>query len=97
MFAGACRVEGLKRAVCVAVGEKHSLALQRWSAAQLVGLPRIPWLAQPQAAEAQGEFGGEEEADQRGVGSLSSTPRGSTADFEPEPGLGDSAIASPGR
>lgn len=29
------RVEGLKRAMGVAVGEKHSLALQRWCAAPL--------------------------------------------------------------
>lgn len=40
-----CRVEGLKRVVHVAVGEKHSLAVQRWAAAQLRGLPFMPWLA----------------------------------------------------
>ena len=39
------RVDGLKRVVHVAVGEKHSLAVQRWSAAQLAGLPNMPWLA----------------------------------------------------
>ena len=38
------RVLGLKRAGLVAVGEKHSLALQRWSAVQLDGLPLMPWL-----------------------------------------------------
>lgn len=40
-----CRVEGLKRAVAVTVGEKHSLAVQRWSAAQLEGMSPVPWLA----------------------------------------------------
>lgn len=38
------KLSGLKRAGCVAVGEKHSLALQRWSACQLEGLPSPPWL-----------------------------------------------------
>lgn len=38
------KVVGLKRAGVVAVGEKHSLALQRWSAVQLEGLPVLPWL-----------------------------------------------------
>ncbi|KAL4458643.1 hypothetical protein ABPG75_013508 [Micractinium tetrahymenae] len=44
------RVEGLKRAVAVAVGEKHFLAVQRWSAAQLEGMALVPWLQDPQAA-----------------------------------------------
>lgn len=38
------KVVGLKRAGVVAVGEKHSLALQRWNAVQLEGLPALPWL-----------------------------------------------------
>lgn len=32
-------VHGLKRAACVAVGEKHSLALQRWCCRPLVAWP----------------------------------------------------------
>ncbi len=38
------KVRGLKRAGVVAVGEKHSLAVQRWSAVQLEGLSALPWL-----------------------------------------------------
>ncbi|KAL4535240.1 hypothetical protein Ndes2437A_g05967 [Nannochloris sp. 'desiccata'] len=38
------KVVGLKRAGVVAVGEKHSLAVQRWSAVQLEELPVLPWL-----------------------------------------------------
>ena len=43
---------GLKRAVAVAVGEKHSLAVQRWSAAQLEGMAQVPWLQADAAAVA---------------------------------------------
>ena len=49
-----CRVEGLKRAAAVAVGEKHSLAVQRWSAAQLEGMVAVPWLQQPAPAALPG-------------------------------------------
>ncbi len=38
------RVEGVKRATCVAVGEKHSLALQTWNVVPLEGLGYVPWL-----------------------------------------------------
>lgn len=38
------RVLGLKRAMAVAVGEKHSLAIQCWGALQLASLPALPWL-----------------------------------------------------
>ncbi len=33
------RVEGLKRAVCVAVGEKHSLGMQAWCSKPLAAWP----------------------------------------------------------
>jgi len=39
------RVDSLRRATAIAVGEKHTLALQSWSVAQLKGLPHLPWLA----------------------------------------------------
>lgn len=82
------RVESLKRAGAVAVGEKHSLALQRWAAAQLEGLPAVPWLAPAAAAPAAPELqeeGGDE-------GPLASPRR----EPGPEGGGAGSAAASPG-
>ena len=38
------RVPNIKRAGLVVVGEKHTLALQRWSVVQLDALPIVPWL-----------------------------------------------------
>lgn len=96
-LAGFCRVEGLKRAAAVAVGEKHSLALQRWSAAQLPGLQHVPWLAAPAAAHHGGEGMLEEEAAyQRAADTLAlGTPRGSDLDSEAS-GL-ESVLSSPER
>lgn len=92
-----CRVEGLKRAAAVAVGEKHSLALQRWSAAQLPGLQHVPWLAAPAAAHHGGEGMLEEEAAyQRAADSIAlGTPRGS--DLESEASGLESVLSSPER
>ena len=44
----------MKRTAAVAVGEKHSLAVQRWSAAQLEGMVAVPWLQQPAPAAPPG-------------------------------------------
>lgn len=63
----------MKRAVWVSVGEKHSLALQRWSAAQLPGLERIPWLEDAAYSEPDPAVG--DTMCSRATGSLFSTPR----------------------
>lgn len=61
------RVMGLKRAGMVAVGEKHSIALQRWNAVALEGLPPLQWLQQ-RTTGARGDRDGP------------ATPRGSDID-----------------
>ena len=98
-----CRVEGLKRAAAVAVGEKHSLAVQRWSAAQLEGMVAVPWLhpapaaaASVAAAAADDDrwFQQAADADSLMDGGQLATPRG----LEAEPSSADSpASMSPGR
>ena len=104
------RVEGLKRAVAVAVGEKHSLAVQRWSAAQLEGMAPVPWLAVAQpapqgAAAAAAAAAAEEErwyqhaADGLVDSSQLATPRGLAA-LDAEPSGAESAASpspSPGK
>lgn len=98
-------MEGLKRAVAVAVGEKHSLAVQRWSAAQLEGMAPVPWLAAvapaPHGAAAAAALAAEEErwyqhaADGLVDGAQLSTPRGLAA-LEAEASAAESAAtASP--
>ena len=76
-------MEGLKRAVAVAVGEKHSLALQRWAAVQLEGLPAMPWLQSSVPAASSADAGDE--------GPLT-TPR---SELGSESSAGD-LLASPG-
>eukprot|EP00887_Chlorella_sp_A99_P006446 scaffold3.g6446.t1 len=90
------RVEGLKRVVHVAVGEKHSLAVQRWAAAQLAGLPHIPWLdddvhAAPPAADEGALYARAADGED---GSQLATPR-STGDLSAEPSGAESAPGSP--
>lgn len=75
------RVEGLKRVVAVAVGEKHSLAVQRWSAAQLDGMAHVPWLQAPldaaaPAAAAEAAAAEEEAWFQQAVDGLVGSPGG---------------------
>jgi hypothetical protein len=96
-------VYGLKRAAAVAVGEKHSLAVQRWSAAQLEGMAVVPWLqAAPRslsesASSSAANFDSLEAAeggwflasDGLAEGVALSTPRG----LEREPSLADSAAS----
>lgn len=94
-------MEGLKRAAAVAVGEKHSLAMQRWSAAQLEGMAAVPWLAPTApaapsgsaAAAADEEHWYQEAADALACDPqvLLTTPRG----LEGEPSAADSAATSP--
>lgn len=95
-------MDGLKRAVAVTVGEKHSLALQRWSATQLAGLQRVPWLAHlaapggdPDAAVIGSPGADDDGLYNRAADSLA-TPRG---DIESEPsGLSMAhSLASPDR
>ena len=70
------KVLALKRAGVVAVGEKHSLALQRWSAVQLEGLPVLPWLKNG-AATASASSQWEEEDDDEEDGSCTSSANAS--------------------
>lgn len=78
------RVHGVKRVGAVAVGEKHSLALQLWSAVQLEGLEPIPWL------------GGEEKAAGAGQEEAEEVPGTPHAESEAESSA-DSPFSSPSR
>ena len=96
----------------MSVGEKHSLALQRWSAAQLPGLQRVPWLAplapggeragercgSRAAAAAAAAAAEEEEAYRRAADSLATPRGGGELDSEPSALSGlDSQATSPDR
>ncbi len=98
-------MEGLKRAVAVTVGEKHSIAVQRWSAAQLEGMAHVPWLTAaapvPHGAAAAAALADEEDhwyqhaADGLVDTSQLTTPRGLAA-LEAEASAAESiATASP--
>ncbi len=72
------KVLGLKRAGVVAVGEKHSLAVQRWSAVQLEGLPVLPWLKPRVAGDNSSDWevdGIQEEETTSAVQSAQSSPQ----------------------
>ena len=51
-----CRVEGLKRVTSVAVGEKHSVALQSWASAPAFYEPPAACGAATQTGEAAGQL-----------------------------------------
>ena len=51
-----CRVDGLKRVTSVAVGEKHSVALQSWASASAFYEPPAACGAATQTAEAAGQL-----------------------------------------
>lgn len=89
--------------MAVTVGEKHSLAVQRWSAAQLEGMAHVPWLAAaapvPHGAAAAAALVAEEDhwyqhaADGLMDASQLTTPRGLAA-LEAEASVAES-VASP--